>query len=62
VSLMCAFCLNLPGRSQGEEAVAWTIVNGTAVCYRHNEFGLTPVFSEALAAAAEWELAMLPGQ
>lgn len=62
-ALMCAFCMNLPGRSQGEDALAWTVINGHAVCLRHHEFARgAGTWAEALAAAAEWEVAMLPGR
>lgn len=60
--LMCAFCMNLPGRSQGDEAIAWTVINGHAVCLRHHEFAHEDrTWAEALADALDWENHMAAG-
>ena len=62
MELLCAFCIQLPGRSQGSEALAWTVINGHAVCQRHYEFAyLHIVFFDALEQARAWEEEMLGG-
>lgn len=59
-NLMCAFCFVLPGRSQGADALAGTVINGHATCQRHHEFALiSSEFRVCLAPAEEWERDML---
>jgi hypothetical protein len=63
MTLLCAFCMNLPGRSQGDEAMAWTVINGHAVCRRHHEFAqLEGTWLDALAEARDWESFMAGGK
>jgi hypothetical protein len=59
---MCALCMHLPGRSQGAEGLAATIINGHAACFRHYEFvAVTAPWEEILRAAEEWEAAIFRG-
>ncbi|MFA7264831.1 MAG: hypothetical protein WC054_00725 [Candidatus Nanopelagicales bacterium] len=62
MNLMCAYCLYLPGRSQGEEALALTVVEGVAVCMRHRHFAASGLgWMRSLRWAQLWEQIMAHG-